>query len=239
MTSAGAREAPGRRVHGRARGRPLGPNRQALVDRLLPALELDPRAGGIDPGRAFGRRRAGIWLEVGFGAGEHLAWQAGHNPDIGLIGCEPYLQGVARLLSEIDAQGLDNIRLYLDDAGGLIAALPEASLGRCFVLFPDPWPKRRHHKRRFVTAENLDLLARTLTDGAELRFATDHMGYARRVLALAARHPAFDWPATRARDWRTKPADWPRTRYEAKARAAGREILYLRFIRAPRAAQRS
>jgi len=158
-----------------------------------------------------------VWLEVGFGGGEHLLAQALANPKIGLIGAEPYETGVAKLLSAIADSGATNIRIHEGDARDIIAALPEASLGRVFVLFPDPWPKTRHHKRRFIQRETLDALAQVMKDGAALRFASDDAGYAAWTLERLQAHPAFTWMARRAADWRERPQDWPETRYEAKA----------------------
>ncbi|HEX7725228.1 MAG TPA: tRNA (guanine(46)-N(7))-methyltransferase TrmB [Rhizomicrobium sp.] len=173
-----------------------------------------------------------VWLEVGFGAGEHLHWQAVNHPRVGLLGAEPFVNGVAKLLSKIDddlsspvhgggavqrtAEGAGNIRIYMDDARDIISALPDASLGRVFVLFPDPWPKLRHHKRRFLQTEMLDQLARVMKPGAELRFGSDDAPLLEFTLEILMAHPSFDWTATRAADWHQRPADWPQTRYEAK-----------------------
>ena len=176
-----------------------------------------------------------VWLEVGFGAGEHLAAQAAAHPSIGFIGCEPFMNGVAALLSRIDAQGLGNVRIYPDDARPLLRALPDAVIGRCFVLFSDPWPKTRHHERRFVSPATLDQLARVMADGAELRLASDDPGLVEWMLSHTLRHPAFAGTAQHAGDWRERPPDWPQTRYEAKAVAAGRTPVFLRFRRLARA----
>ena len=221
-------------LHGRRKGKRLRVGRQALLQTLLPRLALHPELSPFDPYAAFDRAVDTLWLEIGFGAGEHLAWQAARHPEIGLIGAEPFINGVARLLSEIDATGLDNIRLFADDAAILIDALPDGCIDRCFALYSDPWPKRRHHKRRFVSTQNLDRLARVMADRAELRLATDHAEYGRWILAHALDHPALTWPAERADDWRRRPADWPATRYEAKATREGRQSLYFRFHRIPR-----
>jgi tRNA (guanine-N7-)-methyltransferase len=156
-----------------------------------------------------------VWLEIGFGAGEHLLWQAQHHPRVGLIGAEPYEGGVAKLLSKLD--GTENIRIHEGDAREILDALPDAGIGRAFILFPDPWPKTRHHKRRFVQMDTLDRLARVLKPGAELRFATDDAGYLAWALERVSAHAAFEWMAQRVSDWTTRPADWPQTRYEAKA----------------------
>lgn len=173
-----------------------------------------------------------VWLEIGFGAGEHLLWQARHNPHVTLIGAEPYEGGVAKLLSKLAETPLPNIRIHEGDARDVVDALPEARLGRVFILFPDPWPKTRHHKRRIVQMETLDRLARTMADGAELRFATDDAGYLAWTLERLVAHPDFEWCAERMVDWTTRTPDWPQTRYEAKAFAAGRKPCYLVFGRA-------
>ncbi|MEO5335709.1 MAG: tRNA (guanosine(46)-N7)-methyltransferase TrmB [Magnetospirillum sp. WYHS-4] len=221
--------------YGRRQGHKLKPGRARLVDTLLPRLRVPVPAGGgvLDPAGLFSRPLADLWFEVGFGGGEHLAEQAKAHPDIGFIGCEPFVNGVASLLHLIDEGDLDNVRLLDDDARPLLTALPEASIGRLFVLFPDPWPKRRHHRRRFVSPPNLDLMARVLKDGAELRFASDHMDYVRWTLFHAGRHPAFEWTAERPDDWRRRPADGFPTRYEAKA-LTGSACLYLSFRRKTR-----
>ena len=177
-----------------------------------------------------------VWLEIGFGAGEHLAAQAEAHPAVGFIGCEVFENGVAKLLAEIEQHQLSNIRLFLDDARLLLAALSEASLARVFILFPDPWPKLRHHKRRIVSRTTLDALARVMIDGAELRLATDDRGYLAWMLEHTTRHPDFQWLARRPADWRNRPSDWPATRYEQKAIAAGRRPTFLCFRRRPRAA---
>ncbi|MFQ5783408.1 MAG: tRNA (guanine(46)-N(7))-methyltransferase TrmB [Alphaproteobacteria bacterium] len=226
---------PGRRLYGRRQGRKLRPGRRALVDRLLPRLEVAlPAHGPLDPGSLFDPPVDDVWLEVGFGGGEHLAAQARAHPALGIIGCEPFIAGVAHLLSLVATDPPDNLRVFPDDARRLIDALPEASIGRIFVLFPDPWPKTRHHKRRFVNRENLDACARILRDGAEFRLATDHAEYCRWMLDHLRRHDAFAWLARRPDDWRERPADWPETRYEAKARARGEKPVFLRFRRRPR-----
>lgn len=209
---------------------------QRLVDTLYPKIAVPVPDDGapIDPHALFDPPKQRIWLEVGFGGGEHLAAQAAAHPDIGFIGCEPYINGLAKMLASIEDQALANVRLLADDARLLLAALPESCLDRVFVLFPDPWPKSRHHKRRFVAPAVLDALARVMLDGAELRMATDEAGYLRWMLEHTLRHDDFDWLARGPRDWRARPADWPETRYESKAAEAGRTSTYLRFLRRPR-----
>ena len=222
-------------VYGRRRGRKLRPGQQALWQRLLPAVRFTlPATGSLAPLALFDRPLAAVWLEIGFGAGEHLAAQAEAHPAVGFIGCEVFENGVAKLLAEIEQRRLANIRLFIDDARLLLAALSEASLARAFILFPDPWPKLRHHKRRIVATATLDALARVMSDGAQLRLATDDRDYLAWMLEHATRHADFEWLARRPEDWRTRPADWPQTRYEQKAIAAGRVPSFLRFRRRPR-----
>jgi tRNA (guanine-N7-)-methyltransferase len=223
-----------RTLYGRRRGKKLRDGQQSLLDTLLPRLTLGvpPEPAKIDLAQAFGDATPDeIWLEVGFGAGEHLVWQAKEHPRIGLIGCEPYINGVAKCLAHIEREGLENIRLFTDDARLVMNALPDQSLSRAFVLFPDPWPKSRHHKRRFVARANLDILARLMKPGAELRLATDDPSYLPWMVEHACTHPAFEWLAERPADWRGRPADWPPTRYETK-RIAGIPV-FLRLRRRP------
>jgi tRNA (guanine-N7-)-methyltransferase len=241
----GAAPIPDRRrvLYGRRVGRPLRADRRRLLADLLPRLTLDlggVRTGTLDPRTAFAAPvfdggtpvvpRA-VWLEVGFGSGEHLAVQAAAHPDVGLIGCEPFINGVAAALQHIEAARLENVRIYPDDARAVIDALAPGSLARVFVLFPDPWPKSRHAKRRFVADANLDALARVMVPGAELVVASDDMGYVRWALGRLLAHAAFAWTAARAADWRTRPAGQPATRYEEKARRRGIQPVFLVFQR--------
>ncbi|MBS0276448.1 MAG: tRNA (guanosine(46)-N7)-methyltransferase TrmB [Proteobacteria bacterium] len=196
---------------------PFPPTRNSLRE-----LSTSPQGGGdveIDD----------VWLEIGFGAGEHLHWQALNHPRVGLLGAEPFVNGVAKLLTKIEDEPAPNIRIYMEDARDIIAALPEASLGRVFVLFPDPWPKLRHHKRRFLQTEMLDQLARVMKPGAELRFGSDDAPLVEYTLERLMAHPTFAWTATRASDWRQRTPDWPQTRYEAKQLHG--IPAFLRFIR--------
>lgn len=224
------------RFHGRRRGRRLRARREELVGTLLPTLEIPlPADGGtLDLRALFAPPVREVWLEIGFGNGEHLVWQAQHHPDIGFIGAEPFLNGVARLLSHIADRKVGNIRIVPDDVRPFLSRLPAASLGRVFILFPDPWPKVRHHKRRLINEEALDRLADVMTDGAELRLATDDAGYMAWILRIALAHPAFDWVARRPGDWRRRPDDWPSTRYEQKNRSGGKGPIFLRFRRRAR-----
>ncbi len=237
-----APDRPRRAFYGRQAGRPLRPGARALLETLLPriAIELPLPGTTLDIGALFGAANAAqerpVWLEIGFGAGEHLAWQAERQRGAGLIGAEIFIQGMARMLRRVEDAGLQNVRLYRGDARDLLAALPLAALSRVFILFPDPWPKKRHHKRRIVGRDTLDCLAGAMRDGAELRLATDDMDYAAWMLACLTAHPAFECLARSPTDWRTRPDDWPPTRYEAKALAQGRRPIYLSFTRRPRAA---
>ena len=227
-----------RRVYGRRLSHRLRPGRQALLERALPALRLDlpdDAEARIDPNGLFPAPVSDLWLEIGFGAGEHLAHQVRANPSVGVIGCEPFVQGVAGLLRLLEADGTaDRVRIFPDDARLLLDRLPEACIGRLFVLFSDPWPKKRHHKRRLIDAETLADFARILKDGAELRWASDDGGYVEWTLEHVARNRAFA-PIDRVTgDWPSRPADWPETRYEQKARAQGRAPVFLRYVRGPR-----
>jgi tRNA (guanine-N7-)-methyltransferase len=217
-------------LHGRIRGKTLRAHQARLVAELLPRLQVDMAlfAAG-EPLFAFRPRE--VWLEIGFGGGEHLVARAGENPDVGFIGCEPFVNGVAKLLAAVDAQGLANVRIRAGDARALIEAAPAGSLSRIFILYPDPWPKRRQHKRRLIDEETIAELARVARPGAELRFATDIDDYAGWTLRRFLASTEFRWEARRADDWRIPWKGWAPTRYEAKARAAGRSSAYLTFLR--------
>ncbi|MDE2132998.1 MAG: tRNA (guanosine(46)-N7)-methyltransferase TrmB [Alphaproteobacteria bacterium] len=217
-----------RLLYGRRKGPKLSPHKEELRHTLLPelALKLEP---GRDPRAYFGEGVHDVWLEVGFGGGEHLLEQARANPRVGLIGAEPYEAGVAKLLSKMVDRDASNIRIHEGDARDIVDALPGASLGRVFILFPDPWPKTRHHKRRFVQMEMLDALARVMKPGAELRIASDDAGYVAWTLERLMAHPGFAWTAHSAADWKSRPPGWPQTRYEAKALHG--PPAYLLFVR--------
>jgi tRNA (guanine-N7-)-methyltransferase len=219
-------------VFGRRKGHALRKRQTALVENLLPRLRLDLASPLSDLTTLFPEPVREVWLEIGFGGGEHLAWQAARRRDVGFIGCEPFINGVAKLLAEIERQDLVNVRIHDGDAGEVLDWLPDAAVGRAFLLHPDPWPKKRHRKRRFVTAENLDRLARAMAPGAELRIASDWPDYVDWMVRRLTAHPGFAWTARCAADWRARPADWPETRYEAKAIRQGRRPVFLRFRRA-------
>jgi len=225
------------KLHGRRKGRPLRPSLERLIAEELPRRVLPPPAAGarLDPFALFPSRPRAVWLEIGFGGGEHLAAQAAANPEVGIIGAEVFRNGVATLLRSLAEQGTENVCILEEDARLLLPALPEGSLRRVFLLFPDPWPKTRHHKRRFVQPETLDRLAAVLADGGEFRLASDDPGYLAWMLRHLLAHPDFEWTAERAADWRARPADWPPTRYEGKAIEQGRRPAFLSFRRRPRA----
>jgi tRNA (guanine-N7-)-methyltransferase len=186
------------------------------METLLPTIAVpDPAAGPIDP-RALAPEARAVWLEIGFGGGEHLAAQAALRPDVLFIGCEPFLNGVGSALRHVDERGLKNVRLHAGDARAVVAALPDASVERVFILFPDPWPKTRHHKRRLIQADSLADIARVLQPQGRLRFVTDWKDYAAWTLERALREPRLAWLAQKAADWREAPADHVRTRYQDK-----------------------
>lgn len=220
------------RSFGRRRGRALSPRQQRLMRELLPQVALSiseqpPRSLA----ELFPCEVDEVWLEIGFGGAEHLIWQADRNRRVGFIGCEPFEEGIAKALTSIEERGLENVRLYADDARDVLRWLPPASIARVFILFPDPWPKRRHQKRRLVSPQLVAELARVMPARGELRIATDIGDYARTVLLALQSSSAFSWSATGPADWRNRPDDWPPTRYEAKAIREGRKCYFFRFMR--------
>lgn len=220
------------KIYGRRQDKPLKPRQERLMRELLPRVAApDPAAGPLDLGAIF-PQADDIELEIGFGGGEHLAYQAAQRPGAGFIGAEPFVNGVAKLLVRIEDEGLDNVRVHFGDARPLMEALPDASLSRLYVLHPDPWPKKRHFKRRMISPWFFEEAARLVRPGGELRVASDVPDYVRWTLMHARNAPSFRWLAERAADWRDPPQDWPKTRYEAKGRDQGRPPAYLRFARA-------
>ncbi len=202
------------RSFGRLKARPIKARQAALVETLLPRLALD-LSRPIEPGRLMPGARE-VWLEIGFGGGEHLAEQAARHPDRLLLGAEPFLNGAASALRHLDERSISNVRLHVGDARDLLAVLPDRALARIFILFPDPWPKARHHKRRLIQPELVGELVRVLAPGGELRFATDWADYADRALERLRADGRLRWTATRAKDWNAAPADHVPTRYQAK-----------------------
>jgi len=225
------------KYYGRRKGHTLSGRKQSLVETLLPAISVDidgVEEGALDPKSLFTAPPKEVWLEVGFGKGEHMVWQTEHNNDIGMIGCEPYLNGVAGLLSQIDDTKNDAIRIFGEDARYLLELLPDASITKVFLLHPDPWPKRRHAKRRFLCPDNLDQIARLLVDGGEFRVAHDLPVYQEWISLQMSERDDFVWQAKGRSDWIDRAEDWPETRYEAKAKREGRTPMYFRYRRAAR-----
>jgi len=221
-----------KKLHGRRKGRPLSARRSALLDQRRAELLLDPATSPpTDIAALFPARPAGVVLEVGCGGGEHLVHEAVASPSRGFVGVEPFLEGFAKTVAGIDEAGCRNVRLYDGDAAELLDWLPAQSLDRVDVLYPDPWPKRRHWKRRFISAANLDLIARALRPDGSLRVATDIAAYADWTLLTLNPRGDFAWTAQRADDWRRPWPGWPSTRYEAKALREGRVPAYLTFRR--------
>lgn len=223
-----------RLIYGRRQGHRLHAAPARRVAEMLP--EFEPEFSATDLAGWFGARlpEAGFdtyALEIGFGGGEHLAARAKAAPQTGFIGCEPFINGVAKLLGYIEAENLKNLCVHHGDARDVMAAMPAATLDQAFLLYPDPWPKKRHHKRRFVNQENLDSLFRVLAPNARLLVATDIAAYADWTLAEIKKHGGFVWRAQCRADWLHAPAHWPGTRYEKKALAAGRVPHYLEFTR--------
>jgi tRNA (guanine-N7-)-methyltransferase len=227
--------APWRNFYGRFKGKGLRPAQETYLDEDLGKLspgpvgwDVNPERHAIDLQSLFGGRP--VWLEIGFGGGEHMVHQAARHPEVGIIGCEPYINGVAMLLGKIRAAEVQNLAVYPGDVRDMFDVLPDASIDRAFLLYPDPWPKKRHHKRRFVTPEYLEPLARVMRPGAIFRVATDISDYVRQTLEQVPAH-GFTWLAARPSDWREPWDDWPSTRYEQKALREGRVPHYLTFRR--------
>lgn len=228
--------APWRNFYGRFKGKGLRKTQETWLDEDLAGLspgkvswEENPEREKIDLEALFGGKD--VWLEVGFGGGEHMVHQAVQNPDVGIIGCEPYINGVAMLLGKIRDAGAGNIRVHPGDARDMFDVLEDESISRAFLLYPDPWPKKRHHRRRFVTPEHLAPLARVLKKGAIFRVATDIPDYVRQTLEQVPQQ-GFEWLAERPADWREPWDDWISTRYEQKAFREGRTAHYLTFRKA-------
>ena len=226
---------PHRNFYGRIKGKALKTSQKTYLDEDLADLspgavswEDNPDRTPLDLEALFDGRP--VWLEVGFGGGEHLVHQAANNPDVGIIGAEPYINGVAMLLGKIRRARVSNLAVHAGDARDLMDVLPEASISRAFLLYPDPWPKARHHRRRFVTPEHLEPLARVLKPGAIFRVATDIEDYVRQTLEEVPK-AGFEWLAERPADWRAPWDDWLSTRYEQKALREGRTPHYLTFRR--------
>jgi tRNA (guanine-N7-)-methyltransferase len=234
-----ARKQPYLSSFGRNRGRSLRPYQNGLVENLLPKLAIhchpEQSEGSLTAGKilrfAQDDNRQKIALEIGFGAGEHLLAQARHNPDTLFIGCEPFINGVAKCLAGIDQEKITNIRLFTDDARKLILDMPAHSVDRIFILFPDPWPKARHTKRRLVNHETLAMLHRIHKPGGRLLIATDHVDYSEWILEHLLTSPHYRWTAEKQADWANPPADWTETKYQRKTTAQGREPVFMECLR--------
>lgn len=225
--------APWRNFYGRFKGKGLRKSQEAFLNEDLAGLspgpvgwEENPERKPIDLEACFGNRD--IWLEIGFGGGEHMVHQAARNPEAGIIGCEPYINGVAMLLGKIREAQVENLAVYPGDVRNMFDVLGDNAISRAFLLYPDPWPKKRHHRRRFVTPEHLEPLARVMKPGSIFRVATDIPDYVRQTLEQVPRH-GFEWLAERPADWREPWDDWLSTRYEQKALREGRTPHYLTF----------
>ena len=227
------KQPDGPQFYGRRKGRPLRAHLQSLMQTSLDKvrLHLDDADHLAKPASLFPHHPETLYLEIGFGGGEHLAQLAKANPVAGFIGAEPFVNGVASLLRHIDDAGLENIRIWPDDVRLILDALPAGALSGAYIMFPDPWPKRRHASRRILNQTMLDALARLIRPGGHLRMASDHPEAKIWLLAEAMAHDAFLWNATQPADWRARPADWPQTRYMAKGVREGRPSSWFAFQR--------
>ena len=218
------------KLYGRRKGKKLRQRQDGLMADFLPSVAVD-LSGALSLDALFPFTRTEVRLEIGFGDGERLVEQSSQRPDVAFLGCEPFLNGVAKAVAAVSDRALNNVRIHSGDARDLLAALPAGSLDRIELLYPDPWPKRRHHKRRIVSDDFLAAAARVLKSGCELRFATDIDDYCAWTLAHLSRSKDFVWPASRPADWLTPWEGWSPTRYEMKARREGRPSAYLTFVR--------
>ena len=219
------------RSYGRRKGKTLSPKRKEDLKEILDLYEidLDDSNNKINPKSFFNLDVKEVQMEIGFGNGEHLIHQAKNNPKIGYIGCEPFINGVAALSSYIKKSGVKNIIIWKDDARLLMSRLENHSLDRLYILHADPWPKKKHHKRRFIQKESLNEISRILKQNAELRMATDHYGLAQWLIEKTYFHPKFEWLAKSTNDWQTPPDDWVDTRYCNKGRSKDHVQVYLNF----------
>lgn len=217
-------------LHGRRKGKPLRTHQNDLVQDLLPKISVDV-SKRVDLAALFGKEPKELWIEIGFGGGEHLAADARNNPQVSFIGCEPFINGVAKMLASVEINGLSNMRLHAGDAFDVLRALPDQCATRINLLYPDPWPKRRQRKRRFVSDHSVHEFARLLKSGGEFRFASDIDDYTGWTLARVLPSPFFSWVAQGSQDWVNPWPGFTRTRYEEKAIREGRRSSYLTFIR--------
>ncbi|MBJ26695.1 MAG: tRNA (guanosine(46)-N7)-methyltransferase TrmB [Alphaproteobacteria bacterium] len=220
-------------VYGRQNRRGLSAGKRAVLDRIMSNFSIDDsiiQDEVLEPSGLFKNNIRAVWLEIGFGAGEHIVAQALKNPDIGFIGCDPFMNGVASLCKKLDVEGLNNVKIYTGDAKNILKVLRPKSIQRLFILFPDPWPKKRHHKRRIINPETILLMQRIIVPGGELRIASDETSYIHWILRCMAESKVFNWSVSSQRDWQEKGADWPETRYEIKALSEGREPVFLTYF---------
>lgn len=229
--------APWRNFYGRTKGKSLRDSQKIYLEEDLEKLapsgvtwDENPDRNKVDLADWFPDAQE-VWLEIGFGGGEHMAHQAKTYPNVGIVGCEPYVNGVAMAFGNIRKVGARNVKVHAGDARDMLDVIPVGGIQKAFLLYPDPWPKARHHRRRFVTAEHLEPLAEALAPGAEFRIATDIEDYVRQALEEVLKTGLFDWTAQTAEDWKTPWADWYSTRYEQKALREGRVPHYLTFIK--------
>lgn len=219
------------KFYGRRKGKPMRGGRMDAYEEILPSVAIAPPSGMLDPLALFPFQPKEVWLEIGFGDGAHLLHQAASHAGIGMIGAEPFINGIAGLCLGIRQQNLKNIRVWPDDARILLPHLKAESIDRCFLLNSDPWPKARHHKRRFIQTETLDMLRRILKPGGRFRMSTDHASLAEWQAEKTFFHAGFSWAATCKSDWADRPADLPETRYQKKGAKQGRPTVFLDFIR--------
>ena len=232
MTEAERRTRSTEAFFGRRKGKPLRDQQVERMETLLPALKVDLASPApVDIKALFPLSVDKVRLEIGFGGGEHLVHRARTSPDTGFIGVEPFVNSMAKLLAVVEAEGLTNIRVHDDDATQLLDWLPDGSIDQIDLLYPDPWPKKKHWKRRFVSQVNLERFHRVLKPGGQFCFASDIDTYLNWTLQHCSRHGGFQWTARNADDWRTPFSGWPGTRYEAKAKREGRASAYLTFVR--------
>ncbi|MEE2746055.1 MAG: tRNA (guanosine(46)-N7)-methyltransferase TrmB [Pseudomonadota bacterium] len=219
--------------YGRRKGHRLRRRRRFLVEKLLPefSISLNPSSYPLHPKTLFEEPMKDIWMEIGFGSGEHLVHQANLNPNIGFLGVEPFINGVAALLDKIDAYKLANIKVLNNDIKPLLEYLAPNSIGKVFMLFSDPWPKKRHKKRRLLSPGLLDELSLAMRSGSELVFASDHMDYVRDSLEIITERSDYNWNPKNSNSWKSLHTDTMQTRYETKASNLGLESIYLKFDR--------
>lgn len=221
------------RSYGRRKSKTLSSKRSLALEEIIPLYGIEKdiikQDKNINPAELFTFKPKEVWFEIGFGSGEHLVHQALNNPEVGLIGCEPFINGVSALCVSIKEHNIKNILIWDDDARLLMDKMNSHSLDKLFLLHPDPWPKTKHHKRRFVQKETLDAFSKLLKDGAEFRTATDHKALAQWMMEKIYFHPNFTWKASCANDWNTPPDDWTATRYCNKGKSKNHIQVYLNF----------